>query len=128
MGGIGASYASSALPGEITLALDVAPTEAEYQTRATAAPIIVYSDTAVVYDKTIADTLVRLAAEHGIPTQRAVLGSYESDASNAESKGQPPRSALLGLPVLSTHGYEVMHRGALDNCVKLLTAYLQAAG
>jgi putative aminopeptidase FrvX len=125
MGGIGAVYASRALPGEVTLALDVGPAEAEYQTTACADPIVAYSDTAVAYDKAIADRLVSLAEELGLTPQRAVLGSYESDASNAKAKGQAPRAALLGLPTLSTHGYEVVHRGALDNCARLLTEYLR---
>jgi putative aminopeptidase FrvX len=57
--------------------------------------------------------------------QRGVFGSYESDASNAKAKGQAPRAGLLGLATLSTHGYEAIHAGLLDNCVRLLTAFLQ---
>lgn len=125
MGGIGASYAARTLPGDITIALDVGPAEAEYQTSASDRPIVAYADAAVVYDKKIADRLVRLGAELGTAPQRAVFGSYESDASNAKLKGQSPTAALLSVPTLSTHGYEVVHRGALEACTQLLAAYLR---
>src|SRR5207244_1307453 len=100
----GATYAARTVPGDVTLALDVAPTEAEYQTTASADPIIAYADNVVVYDKDIADRLVTLATELGMSPQRGVFGAYESDASNAKMKGQTPRAALLGLATLSTHG------------------------
>jgi putative aminopeptidase FrvX len=48
-----------------------------------------------------------------------------SDSSNAKMKGQSASAALLSVPTLSTHGYEVIHRGALDNCAAILTAYLR---
>jgi putative aminopeptidase FrvX len=125
MGGVGASYASRVLPGDVTLALDVGPTEAEYQTTVSSSPIVAFADVAVVYDKSIADRLVDLGNQLGFPPQRAVFGAYMSDASNAKAKGQSAAAALLSLPTLSTHGYEVIHRGAIDNCARLLAAYLQ---
>ncbi len=125
MGGIGATYASRTLPGDVTLALDVAPTEAEYQTTASADPVIAYGDSAVLYDKPIADRLVALGQELGMSPQRGVFGSYESDASNAKMRGQAPRAGLLGLATLSTHGYEALHSDLLDNCIRLLTVFLQ---
>ncbi len=128
MGGIGATFAAGALPGEVTLALDVAPTEAEYQTTASADPVVAYLDAAVLYDKEIADRLVALGLELGMQPQRGVFGAYESDASNAKMHGLSPRAALLGLATLSTHGYEAIHGGLLDNCIRLLSAFLERPG
>src|SRR3954467_4228303 len=125
MGGIGAAYASRTLPGDVTLALDVAPTEAEYQTTASADPVIAYGDSAALYDKRIADRLVALGQELGMSPQRGVFGSYESDASNAHLRGQTPRAGLIGLATLSTHGYEAIHSGLLDNCIRLLTEFVR---
>jgi putative aminopeptidase FrvX len=125
MGGIGAAYASRTVPGDVTVALDVAPTEAEYQTTVSADPVIAYGDSAALYDKAIADRLVDLGQQLGMRPQRGVFGSYESDASNATMRGQTPRAALLGLATLSTHGYEAIHAGLLDNCIELLTAFLR---
>ncbi|MGY4646554.1 putative aminopeptidase FrvX [Mycobacterium sp. URHB0021] len=57
IGGVGGSYASRTLPGELTLALEVGPTEAEYSTSVSAGPIIAYSDAQCIYDKEVAPTV-----------------------------------------------------------------------
>ncbi|WP_432496613.1 M42 family metallopeptidase [Kineococcus gypseus] len=124
MGGVGASYAARVLPGDVTLALDVGPAEAEYRTAVDEAPIVAYADAAVVYDVGVADHLCRLGAELGLPPTPAVFSSFESDASQAKSKGLSAQAALLCLPTLSTHGYEVVHARAIGNCARLLAAYL----
>jgi putative aminopeptidase FrvX len=114
IGGIGGSHASRCLPGDLTIALEVGPAEAEYQTTCAGGPIIAYSDASCVYDKTVADALMRIAAERGLSPQAAVLGAFESDASHAKAGGLAAQAALICLPTLSTHGYEVMRRGAID--------------
>jgi putative aminopeptidase FrvX len=125
MGGIGASYAGRVLPGEVTLALDVGPAEAEYQTTAAPGPLVGYADDVVVYDRDVADRLMQLGAELGVDPRPAVFGSYESDASNAKIKGQSAQAGLLAIATLNTHGYEVIHNGAIESCARLLTEYLR---
>jgi putative aminopeptidase FrvX len=66
IGGVGGSYASRTLPGDLTLALEVGPTEAEYSTTVRGGPIVGYSDAQCVYDKDIADQLVSIATELGL--------------------------------------------------------------
>ena len=44
IGGVGGSYARATLPGTLTIALDVGPTEREYATTVTGGPIVGYSD------------------------------------------------------------------------------------
>jgi putative aminopeptidase FrvX len=124
MGGIGASYASRVLPGDVTLALDVGPTEAEYGVPADSGPLVAYADDAVVYDKAIADRLMALGRELELHPRAAVWESYDSDASQSRGSGQAARAALLSLPTLSTHGYEVQHRETVDRCARLLAEYL----
>jgi putative aminopeptidase FrvX len=124
IGGVGGSYASRCLPGDLTVAVEVGPTEAEYQTTVTGGPIIAYSDAQCVYDKSVADSLMRIAAERGLSPQAAVLGAFESDASHSKASGLAARSALLCLPTLSTHGYEVMARGAIDDASGVLVDLL----
>jgi putative aminopeptidase FrvX len=125
VGGVGGSYASRTLPGDLTLALEVGPTEAEYQTSCAGGPIVAYSDAECVYDKPIADTLMRIAAERGLSPQAAVLGAFESDASHAKATGLTPRAGLLCLPTLSTHGYEVVHRDAIPAMTEVLVEFLR---
>jgi len=114
IGGVGGSYASASLPGTLTLALEVGPTEQEYGTTVTGGPIVAYSDAMGVYDKDVADRLMKIASDRGLEPQAAVLGAFMSDASHAKASGLTPRAALLCLPTLSTHGYEVMSRRAID--------------
>ncbi len=127
IGGVGGSYASSSLPGALTLALEVGPTEAEYGTSVSGGPIIAYSDAECVYDKGIADQLMNIADGLGLSPQPAVLGAFESDASHAKATGMTPKAALLCLPTLSTHGYEVIARDAIgaltDVVVEFVASY-----
>jgi putative aminopeptidase FrvX len=75
IGGVGGSYASRTLPGDLTLALEVGPTEAEYTTTVRGGPIIAYSDALCVYDKEVADRLTDIATDLGLSPQAAVLGA-----------------------------------------------------
>ena len=124
IGGIGGSYASRTLPGDVTLALEVGPAEAEYGTTVSGGPIVGYSDAQCVYDKDIADQLMSVATELDLRPQPAVLGAFESDASHAKASGLSPRAGLLCLPTLSTHGYEVIRRDAIPEMSEVLVEFL----
>jgi putative aminopeptidase FrvX len=124
IGGTGGSYASRSLPGDLTLALEVGPTEAEYGTTVSGGPIIGYSDAQCVYDKDVADELMSIATRLGFSPQPAVLGAFESDASHAKASGLTPRAGLLCLPTLSTHGYEVIARQAIPAMSDVLVEFL----
>ncbi len=124
IGGIGGSYGSRTLPGDLTLALEVGPTEAEYGTTVGGGPIVGYSDAQCVYDKDVADELFSVATDLGLAPQPAVLGAFESDASHAKAGGLTARAGLLCLPTLSTHGYEVIRRDAIPAMSKVLVGFL----
>jgi putative aminopeptidase FrvX len=92
MGGIGATYASRALPGDLTVALDVGPAEAaENQVDLGGGPVVAYADDAVVYDRAVADALVDVGRELGLDPQTAVWQSSDSDASQSKASGAAPR-------------------------------------
>ncbi|CPR08595.1 M42 glutamyl aminopeptidase [Mycobacterium bohemicum DSM 44277] len=125
IGGVGGTYASASLPGTLTLALEVGPTEREYTTTVSGGPIVGYSDALCVYDKDVADRLMAIAADRGLSPQAAVLGAFESDASHSKASGVTPRAGLLCLPTLSTHGYEVIHRGAVEDMATVIVDFLR---
>lgn len=125
LGGVGGTYASRTLPGDLTVALEVGPTESEYATTCSGGPIVAYSDAECVYDKTIADSLMTVAAECGHSPQAAVLGAFESDASHSKATGASARAGLLCIPTLSTHGYEVVRRDAIQVVAEVLVGFLQ---
>ena len=124
MGGIGAAYASRTLPGDLTLALDVGPAEDEYHVPVDSGPVVAYADDAVVYDKPVADHLLALGRELGLAPRAAVWESYDSDAGRAKSSGQVARAALLSLPTLSTHGFEVQHADTVERTARLVAEFL----
>jgi putative aminopeptidase FrvX len=124
VGGIGGSYASQTLPGDLTLALEVGPTEAEYATTVSGGPIVAYSDAQAVYDKKVADRLVSIAEKLGLCPQSAVLGAFESDASHSKASGLTPLAGLLCLPTLNTHGYEVIRRDAIPAITDIVVEFL----
>jgi putative aminopeptidase FrvX len=127
IGGVGGSYASATLPGTLTIALDVGPTEREYATTVTGGPIIAYSDALCVYDKDVADRLMKVAYARGLAPQPATLGAFMSDASHSKASGLTPRAGLLCLPTLSTHGFEVIPRAAIDDLAGIVTDFLLEA-
>lgn len=124
VGGVGAAHACRTLPGDLTLAVEVGPTEAEYGTTVTGGPIVAYSDAQCVYDKGVADRLCEVARNLGYSPQAAVLGAFESDASHTKASGLSPRAGLLCLPTLSTHGYEVISRTAIAEVTDVLVDFV----
>lgn len=128
IGGVGGTYASGSLPGTLTLALEVGPTEREYGTRVSGGPIVGYSDALCVYDKDVADRLMGIATKLGLSPQPAVLGAFESDASHSKANGLSPRAGLLCVPTLSTHGFEVIPRSAIDDMASIIVEFVRQPG
>ncbi|OBH63793.1 M20/M25/M40 family metallo-hydrolase [Mycobacterium sp. E2479] len=124
VGGVGGTYASATLPGDLTLALEVGPTEREYNTSVTGGPIVGYSDALCIYDKEVADRLLTIATNLELSPQAAALGAFESDASHSKASGLTARAGLLCLPTLSTHGYEVIARRAIDDMAAIVVDFV----
>ena len=124
LGGVGGSHASRTLPDGLVLALEVGPTEEEYDTAVGGGPIVAYSDALCVYDKDVSDRLMDVATQLGHEPQAAVLGAFESDASHAKANGLTAQAALLCVPTLSTHGFEVIARDAIPAMVDVVVEFL----
>ena len=126
IGAVGGAYAARRLPGDIALAVDVAPVAEVYGTALTPEPVIVYADSRAVYDKAVSDRLLACGRALDMRPACATLVSYGSDASVPASYGQTARAALLCVACDNTHGFEVVPVQGLTNCARLLTAYLQS--
>ncbi|MGW0161410.1 M42 family metallopeptidase [Mycobacterium sp. NPDC003323] len=124
IGANGGLYAARTLPDGVTVAVDVGPTEQEYHTSMHGGPIVAYSDALTTYDKPTADALMDAATRSGLAPQAAVLGAFEPDASHSKAAGMCPRAGLLCIPTLSTHGYEVIAEGAIDDAATVLVGFL----
>jgi putative aminopeptidase FrvX len=66
----------------------------------------------------------RLLHDRGLAPQPATLGAFMSDASHSKASGPTPRAGLLCLPTLSTHGFEVIPRAAIDDMAGIVTDFL----
>jgi putative aminopeptidase FrvX len=60
----------------------------------------------------------------GMVPQCASLEIYGSDATAAKIVGQTASAGLLCIPTENTHGYEIVQRTGIENCARLLAAYL----
>jgi putative aminopeptidase FrvX len=124
----GASFSAGKLDVDISLALDVGPTAAEYGTELSADPIVLYGDKRALYSKKVADSLRKTATKLNIKTQTAVFENYGSDATQALSLGHVPMNGGLCIPTDNTHAYEVFVEKGLENMTRLLVAWLLNPG
>ncbi|AEG94534.1 osmoprotectant NAGGN system M42 family peptidase [Ramlibacter tataouinensis] len=82
-------------------------------------------DSAGPHDYHLTRKLLRMCAEHGIPSHRDVFPFYHSDAGSAVSAGADVRTALLCFGTDATHGYERTHVETLKHLAELLAIYIQ---
>nr|WP_236589854.1 osmoprotectant NAGGN system M42 family peptidase [Ramlibacter aurantiacus] len=82
-------------------------------------------DSAGPHDYHLTRRLLRMCAEHDIPSHRDVFPFYHSDAGSAVSAGADVRTALLCFGTDATHGYERTHIEALKHLAELLALYIQ---
>jgi putative aminopeptidase FrvX len=121
-----AGYAAGTLPGELSLAVDVAPVSPdEYGNEVDPYPTIGYRDDYAVYTKDVADALVAHALDLEMLPGIGIFENYSSDSSAAKRLGRTAKAALVGIPMENTHGYEIIHAGAIENTAHLLAAFLR---
>jgi len=120
----GAPFAARTLPGDVAIAVEVAPVAPEYPITPGPDPVVIYKDAQGVYDKALSDELCRLAAGLGLEPQRLVVRCFGSDTSALFKYGLAGRVAALAFPTENTHGCEIAHADALLNCARVLAAYL----
>ena len=124
-----AGYAAGTLPGELSLAVDVAPVSPdEYGNEVDPYPTIGYRDDYAVYTKEVADALVAHALDLEMLPGIGIFENYSSDSSAAKRLGRTAKAALVGIPMENTHGYEIIHAGAIENTAELLAAFLRDPG
>lgn len=124
LGGVGASFAQANLPGSLSLALEVAPAEKHFGIKFNDQPVIVYHDSWSTYDKKSSDELVQVATNLQLQPQRAVYSDFGSDSSVAKRYGHTARSAVMAIPTLNTHGYEILHLTGIKNLAQVLVEFL----
>jgi putative aminopeptidase FrvX len=120
----GGAYAARTLPGNETIAIEVAPVHREYDIQNCASPVVIYKDSAMVYSKNLSDKLYHLGKTLGFGCQACSVSSFGSDASHALKYGLTGKAACVGFPTENTHGYEIAQIDGMENSAKLILTFL----
>jgi putative aminopeptidase FrvX len=124
-GAEGAQYVLRTQPADICVALEIGPKTPDADFPIDAQPTLWVRDGYAAMESVDGDLLADCCAELGQKPHWQYLTRGGSDASCAAAKGFTARPVTLGLPVENSHGYEIMHRDAPAELVRLLLAYLR---
>ena len=125
VGAIGALYFTQRHHIDELIALDIAPKAPEYPIAVDQDPVLLSQDSYGMYDEALNGRLEEAARQAGVSVQRAVLSQFGSDGSLSMKGGHVARAACLGFPADNSHGYEIVHLGALEACFRILLGYCQ---
>ena len=124
VGAEGAMYLLRHRPADICVALEIGPKTPEADFPIDKQPTIWVRDAYAAMEAMDGDHLTQCCRDLGQHPHWQYLSRGGSDASCAAAKGFTARPVTLGLPVENSHGYEVMHRDAPHELMRLLLAYL----
>lgn len=125
VGAIGALYFTQNQKIEALIALEICPLAPEYPIEEGEKPVLLSQDGYGIYDEGLNRELRDAAKIANIEIQLATISGFGSDASLAMKFGHVARGACLSFPTQNTHGYEIAHLGAIENCLKILQSYCQ---
>jgi putative aminopeptidase FrvX len=124
-GGEGCMYLLRRSPADICIALEIGPKTPDASFPIDSQPTIWVQDSYAAMAALDGDILTECCAALGQSPHWQYLTRGGSDASCAAASGFTARPVTLGLPVENSHGYEIMHRDAPEELVRLTMAYLQ---
>ncbi|HLK61407.1 MAG TPA: M20/M25/M40 family metallo-hydrolase [Chthonomonadaceae bacterium] len=127
VGAEGAMYLLRNRPADICLALEIGPKSPDADFPIDAQPTIWVRDGYAAMESVDGDLLTDCCAELGQTPHWQYLSRGGSDASCASAKGFTARPVTIGLPVENSHGYEIMHRDAPNELLRLCLSYLKKA-
>jgi peptidase M42 family hydrolase len=87
---------------------------------------IAMADSTGPFDYLLTHKLIDLCEAHAIPYQRDVFRFYRCDSASALEAGNDIRTALITFGVDASHGYERVHRHALESVAQLTLCYAQS--
>ncbi|MBT9311000.1 M42 family metallopeptidase [Leptothoe kymatousa] len=124
VGAVGALFFSQRQKLSRLIALEICPLSKEYPIADGPRPVLFSQDSYGLYDEGLNQEILAAGSAVGVSLQQAVVSQFGSDASIAMKFGHVPRGACLSFPTQNTHGYEIADLGAIANCLKVLTQYL----
>ncbi|MCK5806445.1 MAG: M20/M25/M40 family metallo-hydrolase, partial [Lentisphaeria bacterium] len=120
----GIQYAARAQEFEDLIAVEIAPMAEEYAVVFDSRPVLMHKDGVFHYSLSLSHALEAAALRVGTECQGQVVRSFGSDAGMAMKNGLAARAACIAFPTYNTHGYEMAHLGAIENCTHVLTEHL----
>lgn len=126
VGGEGALYFLSNEQPDFCIALELGPNVPDAPVELDARPTVWVSDGYASMPPFLGDVVAKASHNAVIEVQYQALSRGGSDASCAASKGLCAHPITLGLPMENSHGYEVMHRDAMDSLAKLTIEIIKA--
>ncbi len=121
-GGEGALYYLQEHRPEVCIALELGPNVPDAPVELSDAPTMWVNDGYAAMSVRDCDLVVAVAERQEIDLQLQALSGGGSDASCSASHGLCARPITLGLAMENSHGYEIMHPGAMANLAKLTVA------
>lgn len=121
VGGEGALYLLQEHRPEICIALELGPNAPDAPVKVIAEPTVWATDSYSTMSAADGDLIAAL----GLAVQFQALSRGGSDASCAASHGLCARPFTLGLPMENSHGFEIMHPGAIGSLAELVVALVR---
>jgi putative aminopeptidase FrvX len=125
VGGEGALYALRQCQPEVCVALELGPNASDAPIELSDQPTVWATDSYATMSSADGDLVSDLAIQLGMSLQFQALTRGGSDASCAASLGLCARPITLGLPLDNSHGFEVMHPGAMAELTRLTVALVR---
>lgn len=125
VGGEGAQYLLHRLQPDVCIALELGPNVPDAPVDISDQPTVWATDSYSSMTQDDGETVARTGERLGMDLQFQALSRGGSDASCSAGRGLCARPVTLGLPMENSHGYEVMHPGAMANLAALTAALVQ---
>ena len=125
VGGEGAQYLMHNVRPEVCIALELGPVVPDAPSTLSASPSIWVNDSYSAPAAADLDLVEEVAASIDMEVQFQAFSRGGSDASCSASKGLCARPFTLGLPMENSHGFEIMHSGAMENLANLTVALIE---
>lgn len=125
LGGHGALWLLGNTRPDICIALEIGPVAPDNAVALSAVPTAWVNDGFAPTDAQDIALIQRAALQAGTQVQFQALSRGGSDASCAAAQGLCARPITLAFPCENTHGFEIMHRDALENLAQLTVEVLR---
>lgn len=125
VGGEGAQYLMHKVQPDVCIALELGPKTPDNVVEISDQPTLWVTDSFAAANPGDISLIESIAETIDISLQLQALSRGGSDASCSASRGLCARHFTLGLPLENSHGFEIMHSGAMDNLSKLTVGLIK---